>query len=135
MSEASDERLGHQLMIPVLIEHELDTESEQPLVDAIKRQLQILTKQAESISDDLLARLLRQQRVLVIIDHLSEMSQSTRTQIKQGQSYFPMNALVVTSRLKEKEMFGHLNWSVIKPLGIQGNQLVSIHKWDIFVEF
>ncbi len=123
MSENVDNRPAAHLMLPVLIEDEIDNGVDQAFMDVIKRQLQILTKEPDPISDDFLNHLLRRQRVLVIVDHLSEMSEATRSQIKPGRADFPANALIVTSRLREKEILGNLTQSTIKPMRVQGNQL------------
>ncbi len=105
MAEEPEKRLATHLILPVLIEQELDfegTEGKDPLTETAGRQLQILVGEQEAIPDELLNRLLRRQRVLVIVDHLSEMSEATRAEIKPGAQGFPVNALVVTSRLKEE---------------------------------
>ena len=114
MSEARSDRISQHLMLPVLIEEELDADVENAFTGAIKRQLQILTIEPEPASDELLKHLLIKQRILVIVDHLSEMSASTRDQIKPGQSDFLANALIVTSRLKEKDKLGYAKRSSAK---------------------
>ena len=87
---------------------------------------QIGTPEIESISEVLLEHLLRERRILVIVDHLSEMSDSDT----QGNSprtfrkFVIVNCLiVVTSRFEEK--LGQVTKTTLKPLRIQGNRLSS----------
>ena len=110
-------------MIPVLIEQELAPKegSEQPLLKAIDGQLQYLIEASEPLSKELLAQLLRKRRVLVIVDHLSEMSPQTRQQIRPDASDFPVKALIVTSRIQET--LGDAVDGTIETLRIDGKQL------------
>ena len=66
--------------------------------ETIRGKLQALIGSAEPISPELLKHLLRRWRVLVIVDHLTEMSQATRDQIRFDAADFPAAALVVTAR-------------------------------------
>jgi HEAT repeat protein len=68
-----------------------------------------------------LERLLRERRILVIVDHFSEMSNDTREEIQPAHPEFPFNALVFTSRNDEK--LGVT--STIEPYRIEGNRLSS----------
>ena len=125
---ASDEaeRLCNHYMLPVLIEQELDgavAQGRPPFIEAIRGQLQALVGETEPISPELLERLLRQQHILVLVDHFSEMSEATRREIRPGHPDFPVNALVVTSRIEEP--LDGVPKSTIKPLRIEGNRLSS----------
>jgi HEAT repeat protein len=120
------ERLCEHYMLPVLIEQELDTavaQGRQPFIEAIRGQLQASVGETEPISLELLERLLRHQHVLVIVDHFSEMSEATRREIRPGHPDFPVNALVVTSRIEEP--LDGVPKTAIKPLRIEGNRLSS----------
>lgn len=121
MAEDKAERLCKHRMLPVLIEEELG--GEQRFTQAIRQQLKILLDESEPISVELLEQLLKQQRILVIVDHLSEMSEATRQAIPFKNPEFPVKALVVTSRLEEKLDGG--NKTTIKPLRVEGNRLSS----------
>ncbi|MEC4816870.1 MAG: HEAT repeat domain-containing protein [Scytonema sp. PMC 1069.18] len=144
MSDSEKERLCKHRMIPVLIEEDLDLQimqgrqavnvqvsdiqamqkiGKQALLDAIRGQLQDLTNEQEPISEELLERLLRQRRLLVIVDHFSEMSETTRKAIRPESPDFPVNALIITSRFNET--LGHVTKTTIKPLRIEGNRLSS----------
>ncbi|MGL5062020.1 MAG: HEAT repeat domain-containing protein, partial [Microcoleus sp.] len=126
MSDTSEERICEHRMLPVLIEEELNikvAEGKQPFIEAIRGQLQDLTDTAEPISEELLQQLLKQRRILVIVDHFSEMSEQTRTAIKPGMPDFSVNALLVTSRLQED--LDKVTKTTIKPLRIAGNRLSS----------
>jgi HEAT repeat protein len=121
MAEDKAERLCKHQMLPVLIEEELG--GEQRFTEAIRQQLKILLDESEPISVELLEQLLKHQRILVIVDHLSEMSEATRQAIPFKNPEFPVKALVVTSRLEEKLDGG--NKTTIKPLRVEGNRLSS----------
>ncbi len=154
MSGDETERLCKHKMLPVLIEEELDIPDEieiqsglvrrspfiPALMKAIQGQLQNLTDEMESISEELLERLLRERRILVIVDHLSEMSEATRKAIRPESPDFYANALVVTSRSEEK--LGQVTKTTLKPLLIQGDRLSSFmeayliqaNKRDLFTD-
>jgi len=92
-------------MIPVLIEEDLSikvTSDKSPLIETIRGHLGAMIGQIEPIPEELVIQLLKQQRVLLIIDHFSEMNESTRGAIRPSNPDFSVNALVVTSRFKEK---------------------------------
>jgi len=55
----------------------------------------------EAVSTELIAHLLKRQRVLVIVPGYSELNESTRSSIQPGNPDFSSNALVVTSRVEE----------------------------------
>jgi formylglycine-generating enzyme required for sulfatase activity len=108
-------------MLPVLIETELD--NQRTLVAAIRGQLTALCNQAEPILPELLEKLLQRQRILVIVDHLSEMSEATRKQITPELADFLAKALVVTSRLEES--LGGVPKTVLEPLRIEADRLLK----------
>jgi len=124
MSDKPSERPFKHQALPILIEEDLDCEGDkcnQALLDAIAGQLKFLTREEDPISNDLLEQLLRRRRILVIIDHLSEMKEETQKVINPDQPDFPINALIVTSR--QKDVLGHINKVTLKPLRIMGNRL------------
>ncbi|UBF29694.1 HEAT repeat domain-containing protein [Kovacikia minuta CCNUW1] len=126
MSEEKAERLCKHQMLPVLIEQDLDpkvADGKKPFQEVIKGQLQSLIGESEPITDELLEHLLRQRRVLVIVDHLSEMSEESRKEIRLEDSNFLANALIVTSRLEET--LDQVPKTTIRPLRIEGNRLSS----------
>jgi HEAT repeat protein len=125
VAEDEAERLCEHPMLPVLIEEELDFEAadKPPFITAIRGQLQDLTNEPNPVSEELLERLLRQRRVLVIVDHLSEMSDATRKAIRPELPDFCVNALVITSRTEET--LGKVIKTTLKPLRIEGNRLSS----------
>lgn len=116
---------GH-LMLPILIEDDLTLEisaGQPPLLEAIRAQMGLMTG-AEEISPELLRNLLRRQRILVIVDHYSELSPETRERIQPG--YDPklkINALIVTSR-QEEQLQGVVT-DKVKPLRIRSDRLSS----------
>ena len=139
-NDDTSRRLTEHLMLPILIEQELDSKSGEgmkPLLEAIGGQIEDLIDSEQPISDELLEQLLRQRRILVIVDHLSEMSKETREKIPPNLRDFPANALVVTSRLEEK--FQGID-TKINTLRFDGEELVSfiknylekLDKWMLF---
>ncbi|MEO1375090.1 MAG: HEAT repeat domain-containing protein, partial [Cyanobacteria bacterium J06635_10] len=122
MSDDSEKRPSQHLMLPVLIEEELrlkkSRKDEIPLLEAIQGQLQDLIDSPKPIPQELLEQLLRQRRILVIVDHFSEMSDATRQAINPDSPNFCINALVVTSRLDEK--LGRITKTTLHPHRING---------------
>ncbi|AFY52767.1 HEAT repeat-containing protein [Rivularia sp. PCC 7116] len=125
MSDDINIRPSKHRMLPILIEQELDIDGEgnQAFIQEICGQLQVLIGESEVIPTKLVENLLRQRRILVIIDHFSEMSFSTRKQIRPASPNFPANALIVTSRLEES--LDNVPKTTLKPLRVSGNQLSS----------
>ncbi|WP_158600202.1 HEAT repeat domain-containing protein [Fibrisoma montanum] len=133
------QRLKPHRMLPVLIEHELvDGEKGKRLLVAITGQLWSLIDTESTVPDELLEQLLRQGRILVLIDHFSECSEETRAEIRPATPNFFVNTLVITSRIDEP--LGHINRHTLKPLRIEGNRLsrfidvylVQRNKRDLF---
>lgn len=126
MAENPEERLCSHLMLPILIEQEIDptvVTGKSPFLEVIRGQLQDLTDTAEPIPEELLERLLRHRCILVIVDRFSEMSEATRKAIRPELPDFPVNALIVTSRVEEA--LGQVTKSTMKPMRIEGNRLSS----------
>jgi HEAT repeat protein len=101
-----DDRLRpfEHLMLPILLEQDLDQtgiEGKQ-FLNAIKGRLEKMVSITEGVSDELLDQLLRHRRLLVIVDHFSELNEYTKNAIKPGSPNFPVKALIVTSRIKEE---------------------------------
>jgi hypothetical protein len=119
--------LGGHHMLPVLIEHELKIGAESgghPLLSAINKQVVEHLTEGQEISSDLLRCLLRRQRLLVIVDHFSELSPETRQAIQMGfEPQLAINAMILTSR-QEEEFQGSIT-DTLKPLRIRGNRLSS----------
>ena len=117
-------RVAPHLMLPVLIEDELDDPATpagpQRLTEAIRGKLQALIGSTEPISPELLKHLLRRLRVIVMIDHLTEMSQKTRDQIRFDAADFPAAALVVTART---DVLEKLPKHRVEPMRIEGSRL------------
>ena len=118
-------RLAPHLMVPVLLEEELDDTTvaagSQRVIEAARGKLQALSGAAEPIARELFEQLLRRQRVLVIVDHFSEMTEATRSQIRPQNADFPVAALIVTSR--RDEPLGNIPRSTLCPIRIEGNRL------------
>jgi HEAT repeat protein len=130
MADMPSERLCAQYsMLPVLIEQPLelkDKEHPHPFTDALRGELQALTRAEDPIPEEFALRLLRRRRVLVIVDHFSEMPDAMRQEIRPGQPEFPANALIITSRREER--LGGVSPTTVKPLRIQG-------QWQVLASF
>ncbi|ERN41244.1 hypothetical protein KR51_00021320 [Rubidibacter lacunae KORDI 51-2] len=125
MSDDPEERLCKHRMLPILIEQELPVveEGKDSLLEAIRGQLNDLVRAVSPIQPELVEQLLRQRRLLVVVDHLSEMTKATRDKVRPQQPEFAINALVVTSRLDEK--LGGVNRTRLEPLRVEGDRLSS----------
>ncbi len=124
MAEAESDRLCEHLMLPVLLEEDFRMiEGKSPLIEAISGQLQLLIDEPEPLCLELLNKLLRQRRILVIIDRFSELNPTTRDSIQPESPDFAVNALIVTSRIEEK--LGRVNKTIVKPLRLEKNKLSS----------
>ena len=110
--------LASHRMLPVLIEQEL---GETPLLTAIQEQLP-RTADGSYINPELLTALLRQRRVLVILDHVSELSDAGYQALRAALDATPVNALVITSRLRDKAL-GRSAPHAIAPQKIEGERL------------
>jgi hypothetical protein len=77
----------------------------------------------DAVAEEFLLQLLRQRRVLVIVDSLSELDVSMHHRVRPAQIDFPIAALVVTSRAAD-DMRGTVR-TIIKPLRLKSNQLSS----------
>jgi HEAT repeat protein len=141
MVKDKSKRLTQHLMLPVLIEQELKLQSGEgmkPLMEDIVGQIQDLSDGEQKIVDELLVeQLLRKRRILLIVDHFSEMSQQTREKINPEVPEFPANALVITSRIEEK--FNGID-NKITTLRFDGGKLAyfieqylkQCQKWKLF---
>jgi HEAT repeat protein len=123
------ERLCNHVMLPVLIEHELEPRAADgkpaflALTEAVRGQLQALIGGAAPLAGELLEQLLLRRRILVLVDHLSEASAAARAAVHPGHADFPALALVVTSRTEEA--LDGVPKSTLQPLRIEGNRLSS----------
>jgi anion-transporting ArsA/GET3 family ATPase len=125
MAEKEEDRLRAHLMIPVLIEEELSerAEGKSLFLEAIAVQLKNLRDEEEAVSEELVKQLLKQRRVLVIVDHLSEMSETTRAAIALKDPKLPVNALAVTSRVED--ILGRdVNQTTLKPQRVSSGSLL-----------
>jgi hypothetical protein len=125
MASEAELRLCSYPILPVLIEQDFltDDKGQPSLVQTIRGQLQALIEADEHISDELLDKLLRRGRILVILDHLSEMGKPTRDAFHPGRPDFPVQALLVTSRTEEP--LDGVGRTTLVPMRIRGNRLSS----------
>ena len=88
-------------MIAIRMEQNFATAAEKyadPFTAAVRDKLQL---DDVAPSAELVTRLLKRQRVLVIVLGFSELDSPTQSSIQPGDADFPANALVVTSRVEE----------------------------------
>ena len=121
MTSNEAERLCNHLMAPVLIEGELS--SEKSLKEAIRQELKSLTNEKELIPEELVVRLLVERRILVIIDHFSELSSETQAEIQASIESLPVNAFVITSR--NEESLKDFTKTHLKPCSLNAELLSS----------
>ncbi|MFM7529669.1 MAG: HEAT repeat domain-containing protein, partial [Nodosilinea sp.] len=113
-----ERKLAKYAILPILIEQELG-ESDN-LLEVIQGYLQTLVAAEKSLDKTLVKALLRKRRLLVIVDHLSEMAETTRDKIRPADSNFPIHALIVTSRLPEDRLQKDVQ---VEPMRVEGNHL------------
>ncbi len=137
------ERLARHVMLPIILEGELDLPvagGRHAFMESIRGQLQNLVSELEPIPDQLLEHLLRRRRVMVVIDGFSEKGSATRDQIRPDDPQFPVNALVLTSRLAER--LHDVPKYPVTPIPLKGaglaffleRYLVGCRKRDLFTE-
>ncbi len=100
----TSESLAAHPMLPVLLEHDVDfTEGDtvHPLCRTVQGILSRVYDLENDVPIELVDRLMYRRRLLVIVDHLSEMNKATQDIINPTDSNFPANALIVTSRQQE----------------------------------
>jgi len=117
-SDDAEQRLCDHRLLPVLIE--IDLSDAKPLSEAIREQL-LPSAGGQPISDALLKALLRQRRLLLIIDHFSEMGTSSRQHIQTDLLHWPANALILTSRLEDE--LPNRSKILLQPQRIEGGRL------------
>jgi len=109
-------------MLPILLERELDMAvGADPLFDAIRRQVEDVAALDYPPDAALLEALLRRRRLLVIVDHLSEMSQTTRERVRPDARDFKAKALIVTSRRREE--LGGMSLIELQPMRVEAERL------------
>lgn len=109
--------------IPVIIEDDLSPSNndQNPFIQVIGGQLRLIIDSADKVPQELLIKLLAKKRVLVIVDHLSEMNEFTRSVINSYLSDPCVNAMIVTSRIKEN--LGGITPLLLNPLRIKKGHL------------
>ncbi len=120
MAKAAGERIADHVMLPVFLEGELNGVD---MLEAVSGRLRTLVGSDDPISSELVDRLLRRGRVLVILDGYSEMTETARKALAPNDASFPLRAWIVTSR-REEELDG-VPKTIVKPLLVQGNRLSS----------
>lgn len=125
MSKDRMDRLcSEHLMIPVIIEEDLKllvAKNKSPFLEAVRGQIRIITGSVKPVPENFLIRLLEQKRILVIVDSYSELDPSARELIDPRQPDFPVNSLIITSRLRES--WGDISRTTIMPQRIKGEKL------------
>lgn len=125
LAEETEHQAATHLMLPVLIERELDfdkIEGKSAFIAAIRDDLENLID--ASVPEPLLNALLEKRRILVIIDHLSELSTNTRQLVRPDTPGLPtIAAFIITSRIEET--LGNAPISTPKPMRVEGNRLSS----------
>jgi HEAT repeat protein len=129
MSLDERDRPCKHVMLPVLIEGSFkpDTEEGESMLDTIRGKLGALVNLDVDPPPELVRTLLRKQRILVVVDGLSEMNEASRRSVEPDSVKFDPNALVVTSRV-DKELTSIPEKTTICPLRIPSTLLPSFFK-------
>jgi HEAT repeat protein len=129
MDESPERRCSPRLMLPAVIGPSSPFNIRKDLSAlkaAVRSELQSLIGSGEPVSDELIDRLLRTKRLLVILDGVSEMPQEPGTAsqdwITPYDPDFPVNALIVTSRTPE--FFAQGRNTDVSPMRIDSNHLL-----------
>jgi photosystem II stability/assembly factor-like uncharacterized protein len=118
IADDPDQRPAQHQMLPVFV-----TEETTNLVTAITRTLHRMFGD-EELPDDLIHGLLARQRLLVIVDALSELGPETQAHIEQiFAESVPINAIVLTSRIEPR--FGALDRTTLYPMLIDATRIVQ----------
>ncbi len=111
------ERLAAHRMLPVFI-----VEDTTDLVKSVTRNLRRMLGE-EELPDDLVCGLLAKQRLLVIVDALSEREAATQRHVEQiFAEDVPLNAIVITSRTEP--MLGAVDRTTIYPVRLDAARVV-----------
>lgn len=116
LSERGEQGMAGHQSIPVIIDSETDN-----LIVAVMIELRRMLGDDEDITHEVVENLLKNKRILVIIDALSERSQRMQTYIASIHREFPAITLIVTSR-REFE-FQVARTLTIRPQKIEGSLL------------
>jgi hypothetical protein len=102
LDENHPARLLPHLALPVLLENNLPAidDPRRAFHEAVRGRLGALIGETVE-NEDLLNRLLRERRILVVMDRLSELAPATRSAVRPGEPDFYARALIVTSRFNE----------------------------------
>lgn len=127
MQDKPEERLNPECrMLPVLLEpmslSESKSEGDQLIVQ-VTNALSLMLDDPLENDTELIGQLLKRKRILVILDGLSEMSESLRTSLKPNRANYLANAIVVTSRNAEE--LGDMRCTLVKTMRIEGTRLSS----------
>jgi hypothetical protein len=117
LAEDAHERLAPHRMIPVFVVQ--DTTN---LVEAVTNNLRCMLGD-EELPDDLVRGLLAKQRLLVIVDALSEREPDTQKHVEQiFAQQVPINAIVITSRIRPN--LGAVNRTTLYPVRLDAARVV-----------
>jgi HEAT repeat protein len=125
-SDLAKDRLMRHRSLPILIEFQLEGRSGEPLHDllrTIRGQLTAAAGRVRPVSEGFMRALLARRRLLVVLDHWSEMDDYTRSALHPDDPTFPLATLVVTSRTEES--LRGTPHHTLRPLRIDGSRLSS----------
>jgi hypothetical protein len=120
MSADPSERLADFAMIPLLLDSDLP-ERKQTVLAAIRAELLSLTRSQEKLPDDFILELLARQRVLVVADRVSELSDYTQQQLRSAVVDLPISAFLLTSR--HEETWPGTSKATLRPVRISGSSV------------
>jgi HEAT repeat protein len=134
MAEDENQRLTQHPMFPILLDQEIGSkpakgekaknDAPSPLVEVVRGRLQNLTHSPEPLSAGVVTALLKRPSILLVVTDLSEKSKASQEQIRPELPDFPVNALVVTSRVDE--LLGQVMKTTIHTQRISAAQYPSL---------
>ncbi|MDH5302237.1 MAG: HEAT repeat domain-containing protein [Gammaproteobacteria bacterium] len=92
--------LGAQPMLPVILDR--DFKPDETITSHVSTQLHhLLDLPADCLPDEMIIALLKYKHIVLLVDHLSELSDATQEHIQPGRKDFLPRALIMTSRREE----------------------------------
>jgi HEAT repeat protein len=113
-------------MLTVIIEQNLTIDVEKGkdiLTEFIRGQLKEMLGEEDAPSADLVVQLLQKQRILLLVDGLSELNDATRNKPQPLNPAFSSNAFIATSR--QEAEFSGVTKTTLHPIRIQRDRLSS----------
>ncbi|WP_411845644.1 TIR domain-containing protein [Roseibacillus persicicus] len=125
MMDKSPDRICPHRMIPVVVDgiQGMGKSAEISLVKHVQGVLAALVESSEELSSGFVEALLRNKRLLLVVDGFSEMGEGVRKIFDPASNEFPAAAVVVTSRVQED--FEGAPKTTLRPSRLNGDGVMS----------